>query len=223
MKKILVFLVKDLKNEFRTKELFSSMFTFSLLVIVIFNFSFNLSREILDDVMPSFLWISFLFAGVLGLSRSFGIEKENDAIKGALLSPTSGVVLYLSKFISNMIFLLAIEVILIPVFLVFFNYDVKGSIYDLVFIITAGTAGFVSVGTLFSAMSSNTRLREVILPILLFPIILPVIINAIIVTQSVLKGKPLEKVWYSIELILAFDLIFLTVSALVYEYVLEED
>lgn len=223
MKKILVFLIKDLKNEYRTKELFSSMFTFSLLVIFIFNFTFNLSKELLDDVMPSFLWISFLFAGVLGLSRSFGIEKENDAIKGTLLSPTSRIVLYLSKFMSNMIFLLTMEIILIPVFLVFFNYDIKGSIYSLIFIIIAGTVGFVSIGTLFSAMSINTRLREVILPILLFPIILPVIINAVIVTQYVLKGKPLEKVWYSIELILAFDLIFLTVSALVYEYVVEDD
>lgn len=223
MNKILAFLIKDIKNEYRTKELFSSMFTFSLLIIVIFNFSFNISRELVEKAIPSFMWISFLFAGVLGLSRSFGIEKENNAIKGTLLTPTSRSLLFLSKFLSNFIFLLMLEIILLPMFIVFFNYDLKGSLPDLMFIIIAGTCGFVSVGTLFSAMAINTRLREVILPILLFPIILPLLINAVRVTQSVLNGKSLEKVWYSIELVIAFDIIFLLVSALVYEYAVEDD
>lgn len=223
MKKILAFLIKDLKNEYRTKELFSSMFTFSLLVIVIFNFSFNFSRELVENAIPSFMWISFLFAGVLGLSRSFSIEKENEAIKGTLLTPTSRSILFISKFFSNLIFLMMVEIILIPLFIIFFNYDMKGSLYALIFIIFAGTCGFVSVGTLFSAMSINTRLREVILPILLFPIILPLLINAVRVTQTILNGKSLENVWYSIELIIAFDIIFLVASALVYEYVVEDD
>ncbi len=223
MNKILAFLIKDIKNEYRTKELFSSMFTFSLLIIVIFNFSFNISRELVEKAIPSFMWISFLFAGVLGLSRSFGIEKENNAIKGTLLTPTSRSLLFLSKFLSNFIFLLMLEIILLPMFIVFFNYDLKGNLPDLMFIIIAGTCGFVSVGTLFSAMAINTRLREVILPILLFPIILPLLINAVRVTQSVLNGKSLEKVWYSIELVIAFDIIFLLVSALVYEYAVEDD
>lgn len=223
IRKIVVFILKDFKNEFRTKELFSSMFTFSLLVIVIFNFSFSFSKELLNKAVPSFLWISFIFAGVLGLSRSFSIEKENDAIKGTILTPTSSMVLYFSKFLSNLVFLLLMEALIVPLFIIFFNYNMSASVTDLAFIIIAGTAGFVSVGTLFSAMSINTRLREVILPILLFPIILPLIINSIRATQAVLNGESLGKVWYSIELILAFDLIFILVSSLVYEYVTEED
>lgn len=223
MNKILAFLIKDLKNEYRTKELFSSVFTFALLIIVIFNFTFSFSRELVEKAMPSFIWISFLFAGILGLSRSFGTEKDNDAIKGTLLTPVNRSVLFISKFLSNLVFLTVIELILFPLFIVFFNYEIKGSIPGLIVIIISGTAGFVSVGTLFSAMSMNTRLREVILPIMLFPVVLPLLINAVRVTQAVMSGKPLEKVWYSIELIFAFDLIFLIASALVYEYVLEDD
>jgi len=223
MKKVFLFLLKDIKNEYRTKELFSSMFTFALVIILIFNFSFNISRELLSYAVPSFMWICFTFAGLLGLSRSFGIEKENEAIKGVLLSPTSPVLIYISKFLSNFLFLFILELILLPLFIVFFNYDISGSILVLYSIIITGTIGFVSVGTLFSTMSVNTRLREVILPILLFPIIIPLLINSVRVTFVILNGQPLDKVWYSIKLIIAFDIMFLFTSAIVYGYVLEED
>ena len=177
MRKVFLFLLKDIKNEYRTKELFSSMFTFALVIILIFNFSFGISRELMGYAVPSFIWICFTFAGLLGLSRSFGIEKENEAIKGVLLTPTSPALIYISKFLSNLLFLFLLELILIPLFIVFFNYDIAGNILLLYLIIFTGTIGFVAVGTLFSTMAVNTRLREVILPVLLFPIVIPLLIN----------------------------------------------
>lgn len=223
MKKILNIVIKDIKNEFRTKELFSSMLTFALLIIVVFNFSFSFSGELLSHAIPSFLWITFTFAGILGLSRSFSNEKENEAIKGVLMSPTDRSLIYIAKFISNTLFLLILAFLLVPMFILFFSFEIKGSLFHLLIVILAGTAGFVSVGTLFATMSINTRLREVMLPILLFPIILPLLINLVKVTEVVLSGKSFENIGYSIKLIIAFDIIFFTISALIYQYVLEED
>ncbi len=223
MKSILAFVIKDIKNEIRAKELLFSMVTFSLLVIAIFNFSFPLSREMVDVTIPSFLWISFVLAGILGLSRSFNLEKENDAIKGVLLTPINPSYIYISKFISNTIFLLVLEIILIPLFVIFFNYDLWNNLKSLSFVLIGGTVGFSAVGTLFSTMAINTKLREVILPILVFPIIIPLLINVVKVTSVILRDEPIHDVWYSVKLILVFDVIFFVTGAVVYEFVLEDD
>jgi len=213
---------KDVVTELRTKELFSSMFTFSLIILAIFNIAFGFSSELIPAAAPAILWIAFTFAGVLGLGRSFSIEHEGNAITGLLLTPVDRSVVFLGKVASNSIFVLLVELILIPVFVLFFNLNLFEVLLPLLAILALGTIGFVSVGTLFSAMVANTRLREVLLPIMLFPIILPLLISSVKLTESVIAGEGIMGAGGSIHILVAFDVIFLAVCSVVFEYVIED-
>ncbi|MCK5391853.1 MAG: heme exporter protein CcmB [Deltaproteobacteria bacterium] len=222
MNKVWAIIKKDIITELRTKELFSSMLVFALLVIVIFNFAFGFSAELLDLAAPAMLWISFTFAGVLGLSRSFALEKEGDAIIGMLLTPTDRSLIYAGKMISNTIFVFLVGLLMVPMFILFFNYNFLSTLVPLIPVIFLGSIGFVSVGTLFSAMALNTKLREVMLPILLFPIIIPVIVSAVKLSEQVLDGNSLLAASFSLKLLVSFDIIFLTACAVIFEYVIDE-
>ena len=222
MNKVWAIIKKDIVTELRTKELFSSMLLFALLVIVIFNFAFGFSVELLGIAAPAMLWISFIFAGILGLSRSFAIEKEGNAIIGMLLTPTDRSLIYAGKMISNTIFVFIVGILTLLIFILFFNYDFLSTLIPLIPVIFLGSIGFVSVGTLFSAMAINTKLREVLLPILLFPIIIPVIVSAVKLSGQVLGGNSLFAASSSLKLLVSFDIIFLTACAVVFEYVIDE-
>ena len=222
MKKIWAIIWKDIITELRTKELFASMFTFALLMIVIFNFAFDFSAEIIPFAAPAILWISFTFAGVLGLSRSFALEKEGNSILGLLLTPTDRSLIFAGKMIGNIIFVFIVEAIILPIFVLFFNYNLFGNAVPLLLVILLGTIGFVSVGTLFSAMALNTKLREVLLPILLFPIIIPVIFASVKLCSAILNGRPINEAGSSLQILVSFDIIFLVLCAIVFEYVVEE-
>ncbi|MCH8014635.1 MAG: heme exporter protein CcmB [Candidatus Dadabacteria bacterium] len=222
MNKVWAIIKKDIVTELRTKELFSSMLIFALLVIVIFNFAFGFSTELLDLAAPAMLWISFIFAGVLGLSRSFALEKEGNAVIGMLLTPTDRSLIYAGKMISNTIFIFIVGLLMVPMFILFFNYEFLSTLIPLIPVIFLGAVGFVSVGTLFSAMAINTKLREVLLPILLFPIIIPVIVSAVEISGQVLDGNSLFAASSSLKLLVSFDIIFLTACAVTFEYVIEE-
>lgn len=222
MNKVWAIIKKDIVTELRTKELFSSMLIFALLVIVIFNFAFGFSTQLLDLAAPAMLWISFIFAGVLGLSRSFALEKEGNAVIGMLLTPTDRSLIYAGKMISNTIFIFIVGLLMVPMFILFFNYEFLSTLIPLIPVIFLGAVGFVSVGTLFSAMALNTKLREVLLPILLFPIIIPVIVSAVEISGQVLDGNSLFAASSSLKLLVSFDIIFLTACAVTFEYVIEE-
>lgn len=222
MKKVWAIIRKDFVTEMRTKELFSSMLTFSLLVTVIFSFAFGFSTELVRLSAPAMLWITFTFAGVLGLSRSFALEKEGNAVLGLLLTPTDRSLFYFGKMISGTVFVFIVGIIIVPMFILFFNLSFLATLVPLVPVIFLGALGFVSVGTLFSAMAVNTRLREVLLPILLFPIIIPLIVSAVKLTGLVLEGKPLSEGSSALQLLIAFDIIFIAACAVVFEFVIEE-
>ena len=222
MKKVWAIIRKDIVTEMRTKELFSSMLTFSLLVTVIFSFAFGFSTELVRLSAPAMLWITFTFAGVLGLSRSFALEKEGNAVLGLLLTPTDRSLIYFGKMISGTVFVFIVGIIIVPMFILFFNLSFLATLVPLVPVIFLGALGFVSVGTLFSAMAVNTRLREVLLPILLFPIIIPLIVSAVKLTGLVLEGKPLSEGSSALQLLIAFDIIFIAACAVVFEFVIEE-
>src|SRR3990172_4757554 len=222
MKKVWAIVLKDIITELRTKELFASMFTFSLLILVVFNFAFDFSAEIIPFAAPAILWISFTFAGVLGLSRSFALEKEGNSILGLLLTPTDRSLIFAGKMIGNIIFVFIVEAIILPIFVLFFNYNLFGNAVPLLLVILLGSLGFVSVGTLFSAMALNTKLREVLLPILLFPIIIPVIFSSVKLSSAILNGNPLSEVGFPLKILISFDIIFLVVCSIVFEYVVEE-
>lgn len=222
MRKILLIVKKDIITELRTKELIASMFIFALLIIVIFNFAFGFSAELIPIAAPAILWVAFTFAGVLGLSRSFAIEQEGNTITGVLLTPVDRSLIYLGKMLSNLIFVFLVEVMIIPMFVLFFNLNLVNSILPLLFVILLGTIGFVSVGTLFSAMALNTKLRDVLLPILLFPVIIPVILSSVKLCTFILQGKSISEAGSALHILISFDIIFLVACAVVFEYVFDE-
>ena len=221
-KKVWAIVWKDIRAEIRTKEIFSSMFIFSLLVLVIFNFSIDLLEVNPLDIAQGVLWIAFTFSGILGLNRSFLFEKENDCLQGLMLTPIDRSAIYLGKMLGNLIFMLIMEAIAVPIFVVLFNIGIYDKIISLAIVIFLGTLGFVTVGTLFSAMSVNIKAREVMLPILLFPIVIPLIIASVKSTGAILTGKPFDDIISWLKLIAVFDVVFLVVSFLSFEYIIEE-
>lgn len=216
--KVFAILWKDILSELRTKDIITSLLVFALLVIVIFNFAFK--PEKIELVASGVLWVAFTFAGVIGLSRSFVLEKDKGCLEGLMLSPVGRDVIYLGKMLGNLAFMLIVEVIVLPVFLVLFNLPIF--IPRLVLIVVLATIGFVCIGTLFSALAVNTRAREIMLPILFFPIVSPIIIAAVKSTALILAGKSWGSMSSWLQVMVAFDVIFLVVSSLVFEFVIEE-
>ncbi|TET45161.1 hypothetical protein E3J59_04185 [Candidatus Aerophobetes bacterium] len=222
LRKVWLIIRKDLTLELRTKEILSSMFIFTLLVMVIFNFSFQGEKTDIKRLSSGILWVAFTFAGVLGLSRSFIFEKDEHCLDGLLLSPIDRGSIYLGKMLANLIFMLIVEAIIFPVFAVFFDFDILYLIPQLIPIFFLSTLGFAAVGTIFSAISVNTRTREIMLPLLLFPVMVPVIISAVRSTANVLKGGPFAETVSWLKLLIAFDAIFLVISFLSFDFVMEE-
>jgi len=218
--KVLAIVHKDIIAELRTKEMFSSMFVFALLVIVIFNFAFEMRVANVKQVAPGVLWVTFTFAGMLGLNRSFILEKDKGCLEGLLLAPVDRSAIYFGKMLGNLIFMLVVEAIVLPIFWVLFNPPLFSP--ALILILVLGTLGFAGVGTLFSAIAVHTRAREVMLPILLFPIVVPLMIAAVKITGGLLDGQPLSEMRNWLNLLVGFDIIFLTVSYMTFDYVVEE-
>ena len=219
---VMTIIWKDFITEIKTRELFSSMFIFALLVVIIFIFSINLSLIQASEVGPGVLWVAFLFAGTIGLNRSFILEKENDCLQGLLLAPMDRTALYFGKLVSNFVFLLIMEVFTLPLFMVFFNIDLLPHLLPLLYVIFVGTLGFCAVGTLLSSLSANLKTRDIMLPILLYPLIIPIIIGSVKMTSQVLAGEPLSSMMNWVSLTLCFDIIYIAISIMVIDFVLEE-
>lgn len=219
---VMTIIWKDFITEIKTRELFSSMFIFALLVVIIFIFSINLSLIQASEVGPGVLWVAFLFAGTIGLNRSFMLEKENDCLQGLLLAPMDRTALYFGKLVSNLVFLLIMEVFTLPLFMVFFNIDLLPHLLPLLYVIFVGTLGFCAVGTLLSSLSANLKTRDIMLPILLYPLIIPIIIGSVRMTGQVLAGEPLSSMMNWVSLTLCFDIIYIAISIMVIDFVLEE-
>lgn len=211
---------KDLKIELRTKEVFSASFVFAILVLVIFNFTLSLSAEEAHSLSAGFLWVAFAFAGILALNKSFAVEKEEGAIYGLLLAPIDRSAIYVGKFLANVIFMLVTEIILLPLFAMFFNVGLLARLPILLLVLVLGTVGFSAVGTLFSAIAAHTRMREVMLPVLLLPIAVPLLIAAVETTAWTLGSNQDVSFWF--KLLVVYDVVFFTVCFLMFEYVLEE-
>ncbi len=209
---------KDLLAERRTKEILSATLVFGLLVVLIFNFAFDLRRAEMDLIGPGILWVAFIFAGILGLNRSFALEKDRGALEGLMLAPMDRSAIYLGKLISTLIFMSVMELVIVPVYSLLNNQPIR---LDLIPVIFMGTLGFVAAGTIFAAIAANTRTREVLLPILLFPILVPVVITAVGATGIVLRGGG-EDLGPPLTMLAAFDIVFLVVGMLVFGYVIEE-
>jgi heme exporter protein B len=220
--KLLVLVWKDLLAEFRTREMLSSMLMFALIVVVVFNFTFDPGSRATAEAGPGILWVAFTFAGVLGLHRSLLHEVERGCLHGLMLAPVDRGIIFLGKALGNAIFIFLIELPTFLLFSIFFNIDFWKGLDKLAVIFFLGTIGFASVGTLLSAISVNTRTREIMLPILLFPIEVPVILSAVNATSGSLQGQSWSEISGWLKLLAGFDLIFLLVCFVPFESVLEE-
>ena len=217
--KVLAIFWKDILLEIRTKESVTAILVFALLVVVIFNFAFEPETATTSLVAPGILWVAFTFAGVLGLNRVFAIEKENSRLAGLLLCPVDHMLIYWGKLLGSFTFMLAVEVIVTPIFLVLLNLPLF--LPRLLLIIVLATLGFTSVGTLFSALAINIKARDIMLPILFLPIVIPVIIAAVEATALILQGSPWGDMLTLLQIMIAFDIIYLVVATLVFQYVVE--
>ncbi|MFT4578605.1 MAG: heme exporter protein B [Nitrospinales bacterium] len=213
---------KDFVTELKTRELLSAMFIFALLVILIFIFSINLSIVKASEVGPGILWVAFLFAGTIGLNRSFMLEKENGCLMGLMLVPADRTAIYFGKLISNLIFLSIMELFILPLFMIFFNIDLLSHLGPLLVVVFLGTLGFCALGTLLSSLSSNLKTREIMLPILLYPLLIPIIIAAVRMTGQILDGTELSDMMKWIGLTASFDIIYIGVSIMTIDHILEE-
>ena len=220
LRQIAAIIRKDIIAELRTKEMFSSMFVFSLLSVVVFNFAFELRIADAATIAPGVLWVSVTFAGMLGLNRSFVLEKDRGCLDGLLLAPVDRSAIYFGKMLSNLIFIILVEAIIVPIFSALFNVNLIQA--WILIVLLLGTLGFSGVGTLFSAMAVHTRAREVLLPVLLFPVVVPALIAAVKLTAGLLDGQALADMANWMQLLVAFDVILIAVSYMTFDYVVED-
>ncbi|HUQ20162.1 MAG TPA: heme exporter protein CcmB [Gemmatimonadaceae bacterium] len=213
---------KDLTIEFRTRSAFLSVLVFALLSIVIFFFAWDPTAVAAPDLAPGVLWVIFAFSGLLGLHRSFGIEMEEGAIDGLLASPVPRESIFLGKALANLVFVVAVQAIAIPAVSLFYNLPLGGIALPLAGVALLAAIGLVSVGTLFSAISSNTRLSELLLPMLSLPFFVPIVIPAAQATAKLLSGRPAIEAVAWLKLLLAFDIVFVVACMLAYPFTLEE-
>jgi heme exporter protein B len=212
---------KDLVSEIRNRENVSSMFFFALAVILIFSFSFSMDQAATKELMPGIIWVAFGFTGIIGLGKSFLPEVQNDCMEYLQMAPVSKGAIYLGKFFGNVLFLLLAEIILFPLFILFFNLDILDKLPIILLIFLIATMGLSALGTLFSALTVQIRAREVMFPILLLPLAVPVFIGAVESTRGALNGDPLYLYLQWLELLAIFDLIFMIVSFWVFEFILD--
>ena len=213
---------KDLAIEFRTRSAFFSAVVFALLALVIFYFAWDPTAVSVTDLAPGVLWVIFTFSGLLGLHRSFGVEAADHAIDGLLASPVSRESIFLGKAIANLIFVVAVQLIVMPAVVVFYNLPLGDVALPVLGIALLAAIGLVAVGTLFSAMVVNTRLAELLLPMLALPFFVPIVIGAAQATSKLLSGRPLAEAAAWIKLLAAFDLVFVVACALAYPFTVED-
>ena len=213
---------KDLRIELRSRQAFFTTLFFSFLILMVFSFAFDPASEATRTAAPGILWVALIFPGVIQLNRSFQSEREDGTLLGILVSPMDRGLIFFGKFLANWIFLLAVDLLTLAIFMVIFKFSPTPATLWMLLLILLSSLGFSAVGTLFGAMVSSIRTREVLLPILLFPIVVPVILAAVNGSTEVLLGEKFRLFFQWIKILVAFDVIFLAASYLVFEYVVEE-
>jgi len=213
---------KDLAIEFRTRSAFFSAVIFALLGLVIFYFAWDPTAVTVTDLAPGVLWVIFTFSGLLGLHRSFGVETDDHAIDGLLASPVSREAIFLGKAIANLIFVVVVQMIAIPALVLFYNLPLGHIAASLIGVAILAAVGLVAIGTLFSAMAVNTRLAELLLPMLSLPFFVPIVIAASQSTAKLLTGRPVAEVGAWLKLLVAFDIVFVALCTLAYPFTVDD-
>ena len=213
--------MKDLRAEMRSKEAINASLSFALVILLLFSFAFDPTADTTREISGGLLWMVFAFAGALILNRSFARELANDCLDALIASPTSGAALFLGKSLANFAMLMAVEIVCLPVFGIFYNVHWVEYTLSLLVILALATWSMVMIGTMFSAMTVNLRLRELMLPILVYPTMIPGLMAAIQLTTSVLAGHGLggdAEVW--LRMLVGFDIIFSILAVALVETVL---
>ncbi len=216
-----IVLWKDVLSERRSKETLNALFFFALLLLFVFQFSLGADRERLVAALPGLLWLGFVLSGLLGLGRAFLGERENDCWEGLVVVPGDKSAIYLGKVGGSLLLMLVVEAVVLALFGIFFNVDLAPHLAPLALVIGLGTVGFAAVGTLFAAMTAQVRARELLFPVLLLPVLVPVLLAGVKATEAVLGGETLGAVAHWLRLLAAADVIYLTVGVLTFDAVLE--
>jgi len=217
---MMVIVWKDILLELRSKDLVVSVVVFGLLVVAVFNFALNNTPGRSDGLAPGILWSAFAFAAVLAMNRAFVRDQEQGGLEGLLISPVSRDAIFLGKALTSLIFMLLVEAVLLPVYAVMLDFSALS--WNLMLTIFLGTLGFALVGTLFSAIAVQTRSREIMLPVLFFPVLLPVIIAAVEASTRAVGGETFIELGRWLPLIGVFDALFLVICPWVFAFVVEE-
>ena len=213
---------KDIRAELRSRTALQSALVFSALVLVVFNFSRDPTVITATDLAPSVLWVTFALAAMVALNRAFTVERENSALDGLLLSPLPREALFAGKLLGNLAFVGTVELVTLPLFVLFFNVRIGHALPGLLGVTALATIGFVAVGTIFSAMAVRTRFAELMLPVLLLPFMVPPLIAAVQVTSRLLADRPLSEMWGWLRLLALYDIVFVTLCMLAFTAVVDE-
>jgi len=222
MRAALAILKKDLRMEFRSKESLLAMWIFSLLIFVIFNFTFEVSRLVMLEIAPGLLWVAFVFSGMLGLNHSFSVEKENGNLRSMALMPVDGGQIYFGKFLSVTFIMLLFEMLIFPIFIIFYDLQLSVQMFMLIPVILAGTIGFTSLGTILSAVAVHTTNQQILLSLLLWPLVSPIIIWSVTLTGVVINGEITNAFYPLLIRVITFDVIFFTLAYLLFDFILED-
>jgi heme exporter protein B len=216
-----IILGKELRVEFRTRELLTATVVFALVVVVLFSFAFDPTPAESRRYGPGLLWIAFLFAGSLMLNPSFAREQSNETLDALRMAPVSSFAILLGKILANFIFMSLAELLLVPIFAVLYNVSLAGIVGRLALVLALGTLGLTVTGTVFSAISAHARMRELLLPLLLLPILTPLLIAAVESTAALFAEQPMiDRTW--VAFLAGFDIVFLTASWLLCDYLMED-
>jgi heme exporter protein B len=207
--------------ERRSKETLNALLFFALALLFVFQFALGPDRERLASVLPGLLWLGFVLSGVLGLGRGFLVERENDCWEALLLTPGDKSAIYLGKLASSLVLMLVVEALVLALFVLFFNLDLMPVLPGLALVIVLGTVGMAAVGTLFAAMTAQIRARELLFPVLLLPVLVPVLLGTVKATEALLAGEPLAAVAHWLKLLVAADVVYLVVGVLTFDVILE--
>lgn len=222
IKAALIIVWKDLYTEWKTRQIISNMLLFSGLVVVTFSFTFDHSIETVKTLIPGLIWVITIFSGILALNQSFLKENQNENIQGIIISPIDPSSIFLGKIIVNLILVFVVQLISFPALFILFDYHFIGNIYYLMIILFVGTFGFVSVGTFLAAISANSKNSEMLLPVILFPVIVPVVISVVQATKIVLAGQEsLSDAISWMHLVTVYDVVTFVLGFILIEYVLE--
>jgi len=216
-----IVLWKDLLTERRSKESLNALLFFALLLLFLFEFALGPDRERLRAALPGLLWLGFVLSGLLGLGRSFIVERDNDCWDGLRLTPGDKSAIYLGKLLGNCAMMLAVEAVLLGLFGVFYDLALGPVLAPLVAVLVPGTLGLAAVATLFAAMTAHLRARELLFPVLLLPAQVPLLLAAVSATQAALLGQPLSEVSHWMKLLIGADVVYVVIGLLTFEFVLD--